>query len=173
MLRKGKSTKREVILFVVFLAIYATVSMDKLIEKVYNNFNRLQEEISLSEKKLFYLKSILNWSSEINAEYDALFTQEPAIRDSDKLMQEINTIARKQRVNIINIKPSLVNENERYKAFSIKIESQDDIATLGRFLYSLSEEKKSIGIERLQVKAQGQEELPRVSLWLNAATFKD
>ncbi|MCX5702570.1 MAG: type 4a pilus biogenesis protein PilO, partial [Candidatus Omnitrophica bacterium] len=172
MLRKGKSTKREVILFVVFLAIYAAVSMDKLIEKAYNSFHKLQEEIVLTEKNLFYLKSVSNNAGQINAEYDAIFAQQPAIRDSDKLMQEINNIARRQRVNIINIKPSLVNDEERRKEFSIKIESQDDIATLARFISALTEEKKNIGIERVQVKAQGQEELPRISLWLNASTFK-
>lgn len=100
-----------------FLVIYAAVSMDKLIEKAYNNFHRLQEEIVLNEKKLFYLKSILNNAGQINAEYDAIFAQQPAIRDSDKLMQEINNTARRQRVNIINIKPSLVSEGKETRSF--------------------------------------------------------
>ena len=76
-------------------------------------------------------------------------------------------------MNIINIKPNLIKDEKKYKTLSIKVESQDDIITLAKFLYALTEEKKNIGIERVQVKAQGKEELPRISLWLNATIFKD
>lgn len=153
--------------------IYAAVLMDKFLEKVYNNFHKLEQEIALNEKKLSYLETVLNKAGEINTDYDKLFSRHEGLRDSDKLLQEINNTARKLNVNIINIKPNLIKDEAKYKTFSIKIESQDDIATLTKFLYALTEEQKNIGVERVQIKAQGKEELPRISLVLNAVTFKD
>ena len=155
------------------MIIYTAASLDKYIQKAYNKFQRLEGEITLGEKKLFYLKTILSKAGEINSEYDAFFAGRSAARDSDKLLQDINSIARRLNVNIINIKPSLINDEAKFKAFSIKIESQDDVATLAKFLYALTEEQKNIGVERLQLKAQGKEELPRISLLLNAIAFKD
>lgn len=173
MIRKGRIKKRELILLAAFLVIYAAVLMDKFLEKVYNNFNKLEQEIALNEKKLSYLKTVLNKAGEINTDYDKLFSRQAGIKDSDKLLQEINNTARRLSVNIINIKPNLIKDEGKYKTFSIKIESQDDIETLTRFLFALIEEQKNIGIERVQIKAQGKEELPRISLVLNAVTFKD
>ena len=173
MFKTGKVTKRELILTALFALVYIAVLTEKFVEKVYANFQNLEKEIVLNEKKLVYLKTVLNKSGDINAEYDRFFSGKIGVKDSDKLMQDINNIARRLNMNIINIKPSLVKDEDKYKLFSIKIESQDDVATLAWFLDAITEQQKNIGLERVQIKAQGKEELPRISLALDAVTFKD
>jgi hypothetical protein len=173
MLKIGRITKRELTLLVLFIIVYTLLLMDKFIQKAYNNFNNLEQEIVLNEKKIHHLNALLNNSGELNAEYEKFFSKQSNANNFDSLLQQINSVARRLDVNILNIKPNLIRDDARYKTFSIRIESQDDIPNFTKFLHTLTNEQKNIGVERLQIRAQKKEELPRITLVLNAVTFKD
>lgn len=173
MMKKRKITKRTWFLFLVFLLIYLSFLGKNSIHQAYINFSRLDDEIFMNEKKIFGLKAILRQAQQLSLEYEEFFSGYKGLKDSDNILQEIESIARKLNLNIVSIKPTLTKDDGKYKIYSVKIESQDDIATLAKFLYSLTEGLRSIGIERLQIKAQGKDELPKISTLLNAVVFKD
>lgn len=172
MLKKNKVTKREITLFIAFLLVYAVLFTDKFLQKAYANLKKLEGTIALNEKTLFYSKTFLERSNELDSEYNAIFSVSALAEDFDALLQEINSFAQRYDVNILNIKPTLLTEEKKYKTFLIRIEGQDDVAAISKFLFALTKRHKNIGIERIQIKAQKKEELPRISIALNAVIFK-
>lgn len=168
-----KIKKREWTLLIIFFIIIGVMLGKNLVGSFYAGSARLEEEIAQSEKKLFNLKLILRQTNKLNAEYEKLTSSRKGVTYSDNLLQEIENIARKTGVSILNIKPSVTKEEAQFKIYSIKLESQVDIATFSRFLYALTEELKRIGVERIQVNAQRRDEPPRIFLTLNAVSFKD
>ncbi len=146
---------------------------DTFIQKTYSKFSRLEKEVALNEKKLFRLKEILKREKELDSEYERIVSRYKKPKDSDNLLQDIENVAKRLNVNILNIKPTVTKDEGKYKTYLIKIESQDDISTFAKFLYTLTEELKRVGVERLQINAQGRDELPKIVLLLNAVAFKE
>lgn len=173
MLRKRRATKREQFLFSILLLVFLAVLVKKGVQQLGVYVNRLDEAISINEKKLVKFRGVLKQAGTINSEYAQAFSGYKGLNGSDNLLQELGGIARNSNLNILSIKPALAEEAEKYRIYAIKIESQDEIAALARFLYNLTEGLKGIGLERLQIKAQGRDELPRISMTLSAAIFKD
>jgi Tfp pilus assembly protein PilO len=170
---KKKIKKRELILFSLWLIIISVIFADQAIRNAYLKFSRLEEEISLNEDKLLRLNAILKQSKEINSGYEKGFSKYKAITDSDSLIQEVEKIAGKTNINILNIKPATPKDEGLHRTYSLKIEVQDEVSSVARFISSLSEELKSIGVESLQINSQSREEFPRVSLLINAVVFKE
>jgi len=170
---KKKIKKRELILFSVWLIIISVIFADSAIRNAYLKFSRLDEEITLNEEKLLRLNVILKQSGEVNSEYEKAIAGYKRITDSDNLLQEMENIAKKENVNILNIKPAAAKQEGLYNTYSVKIEAQDEIAMVARFLNALSEELKSVSVERLQINAQTRAELPKVSLLINAVVFRE
>src|SRR3990167_3778097 len=173
MLRKRRATKSEQFLFSILLLVFLAVLVKKGGEQLRINLNRLEEAISINEKELAKLKGVLKQAGAINSEYEQAFSGYKGLSGSDNLLQELGSIARNSNLNMLSIKPALAEEADKYRIYAIKIESQDDIATFAGFLYNLTEGLKGIGLERLQIKAQGRDELPRISMTLSAAIFKN
>lgn len=155
------------------IGIVVVVMADKAVYNFYINFKSLGEEIEFNENKLVKLKAVSKRAEAINSEYEKTITKYKGLKKSDNLLQEISGIARRLGVNIINIKPSLTKEEAKFKTYSIKIESQDDVSTFARFLYALTEELKSVGVKRVEILAQGKDELPLISLTASATVFAD
>jgi uncharacterized protein with ACT and thioredoxin-like domain len=172
MLKKNKVTKREITLFLAFLCVYTILFADKFIQRAYANLKKLENTIASKEKTLSFYTTFLKNSTELDSQYSAIFSGSALAEDFDSLLQEINAFAQRYNVNILNIKPTLLTEEKKYKTYVIRIEGQDDVAAVSRFLYYLTKRHKNIGIERIQIKAQKKEELPRISIALNAVTFK-
>lgn len=170
-LRKFK--KREwILLSISFIIIFAAVS-NGIIRSVFTKVRTLRQEQSQYEKALLKLKSVVSQAHTLNTAYDQVFSQSKVLRESDNVLQEIERISNRVGANIINIKPSLAKDEGFYKVYSVRIESQDDLPTFARFLYTLTEEIKGIGVERIQIDAQAKEDAPKINMLLNAAVFKD
>jgi len=94
------------------------------------------------------------------------------IEDTEGLLQEIERLARKAGVNLLNVKPTGSRDEGLYKVYSLSVEMQDDVAAFARFMNMITEEFKGIGIERLQINGQAKGELPKETAALNAVVFK-
>jgi hypothetical protein len=164
--------KQTLILIAAWLIIIVVIIGDSVVRTVYNRFGRLNEEISLGEEKLARLQQIIKQSGVVDAQYDKAVRGYKNIRDTESLLQEIERLARKSNVNLINVKPTATKDEGLYKIYSLKIEIQDEVSALVRFLDIISEEFKGVGIERLQINAQTRDELPRASAVINAIVFK-
>lgn len=172
MLKIRKPTKREQLLFSILLLVFLAVLARNGIRQLFISSHRLNEAISVSEKEIAQLNGVLKQAQAINSEYEEVFSGYKGLRSSDNLLQEIGDVARKLNLSIFSIKPALIEDTEKYKTYSIKIESRDDIAAFIKFLYNLTEGVKGIGVSHLQVNAQNKSELPQISMTLKAIIFK-
>lgn len=172
MLKIRKPTKREQLLFSILLLVFLAVLARNGIRQLFISSHRLNEAISVSEKEIAQLNGVLKQARVINSEYDEVFSGYKGLRNSDNLLQEIGDVARKLNLSIFSIKPALIEDTDKYQAYSIKIESRDEIAAFIKFLYNLTEGVKGIGISHLQINAQNRSELPQISMTLKAIIFK-
>lgn len=168
---KKKIKRQELILLAVWLIIILVISGDSIVRKASSRFYGLDDEITINQEKLARLNAILKQEKELTAEYEKVLAGYRPIKDSDSLLQEIDAIAKKSNVNIVNIKPLSAKVEAAYKSYSIKIEGQDDIYAIAKFLNVLIEELRSASTERLQFSAVNRDELPKASITINALVF--
>lgn len=164
--------KQTLILIAVWLIIILIVIGDSVIRNIYGRFGRLDEEIGLAEEKLLRLNAILKQAKAVDSQYDKLTQGLRNIQDTEGLLQEIERLARKAGINLLNVKPTATRDEGLYRVYSLRVEMQDDVAALARFMNMISEEFKGAGIERLQINGQAKDELPKVIAAINAVVFK-
>lgn len=169
---KRKIKRLELILLGVWLIIVISVVAYMAISKASFRFSQLDNQITVSQEKLSRLNAIIKQEKELNAEYEKALTGYNPIKDSDNLIQEIESIGRKLHFNIVNTKPISAKEDTAYKSYSLRIECQDDVYALAKFLNVLTEQLSSVSIERVQISSQNRNELPKISVIVNALVFK-
>ena len=168
-----KIKKEELIFLTSAVIIIALFLANTAIRKAYFKFGRLEKDIILNEEKLVQLDSILKHSQDINSQYENLVAGNIGITDSNNLLREIEDIANKTNLAIQDIKPAAVKDEGLFKTYSIRISAQDEILSVARFLYRLAEKLKSIGVQSVQIKNENKNELPKITLLINAAVLKD
>ncbi len=155
-----------------WLIIILVVIGDSVVRNIYNRFGRLEEEIGLAEEKLVRLNAIIKQAKAVDSQYGKITQGLRNIQDTESLLQEIERLARKAGINLLNVKPTATKDEGLYKVYSLKVEMQDEVAALARFMNMISEEFKGVGIERLQISAQTKDELPKAIAAINAVVFK-
>jgi len=173
MLKKRKLNKREKYIIYVFLILAVSALAYNIISMVLTNLTTIKAEIAQNEKRLFKLRSILNKAGEFNSEYEKTASKYKGAKDYDSLLQDISNIAKRLDVNILNIKPTIISDDKKLKTYAIKIQSQCDVSAFTMFLNRLTEELKNIGVERVQIEAQGKDELPLISVSMKTSLFKE
>ncbi len=173
MLKKRKLNLREKNTIAVFLIILLSVLTYNILYTEFAKFKAIKAEIAQNEQKLFNLKSVLGRTKEIDSEYAEIASKYKGPANYDSLLQDISGIAKRLDVNILNIKPSVASDDSKLKTYAIKIQLQNDVSACAKFLHTLTEELKNIGVERVQVEAQGRDELPLISLFLKTTLFKE
>lgn len=168
-----KLNKREKNILLIFLILSLSALACNIIFTVCTNLKNVEAEIAQNEQRLFKLKSILGKAGELNSEYKKITSRYKGAKDYDSLLQDISNIAKRLEVNILNIKPTVISDDAKLKTYAIKIQSQCDTAAFAKFLHTLTEELRNIGVERVQIEAQGREELPLISLSMKTAFFKE
>ncbi|HQJ15833.1 MAG TPA: type 4a pilus biogenesis protein PilO [Candidatus Omnitrophota bacterium] len=164
--------KQTLILIAVWLIIILIVIGDSVVRNIYGRFGRLDEQISLAEEKFLRLNAILKQAKAVDSQYEKLTQGLRNIQDTEGLLQEIERLARKAGINLLNVKPTATKDEGLYRVYSLRVEMQDDVAAVARFMNMISEEFKGAGIERLQISGQAKDELPKVIAAINAVVFK-
>ncbi len=157
----------------VWLIIIAAIGSDFIVRRAFVRFAQVEEEISLNEEKLLRLTAIVRQAKAVDGEYEKLVSGYRTVIDADNLLQEIETIAMKAGVNILSVKPTANKEEGVSRIFTLKIDAQDDVLAVARFIHALSQGLKGVGVDKLQINAQNREELPKASMIVNAVVFKD
>jgi len=168
-----KIKKEELILLTAAVIIIALFLTNTAIRKAYFKFSRLEKELILNEEKLLQLDSILKHSQDINSQYENLVAGNKGITDSNNFLREIEDIANKTNLTILDIKPAAVKNEGLFKTYSIRISAQDEILSVARFLDKLAEKLKIVEVQSLQIKSENKNELPKITLLIDAAVFKD
>ncbi|MFA6217008.1 MAG: hypothetical protein WDL87_05080 [Candidatus Omnitrophota bacterium] len=172
MIFKKKLSKKELLLWQVSIAVVLIIAADGLIRKAKTAFARLDKEISLSEAQVLKMQSVIGNKGMLESTYATINPGSATIKDADGFLKTIARYAKSSGLNIRNMKANAVQEKGLFKVYSVEIESQQPVMSLAKFLDVLNEEVKGVGIERLQISAQNQKELPKAILTVNAVTFE-
>lgn len=170
--RRRGFTKREWTLLTIALILFFGFCIDRYIRGVRGVLRGLDTEIAQEEKTLHRLRTTVVQSRDVADEYESIISNYADLKDSDTLLQQIEGIARKNSINLLNIKPTAVKDEGTHTTYSIRLESQEDITVFARFLHALTEDLQRIGVERVQINAQDTNAPPRIVLSLTAVAFK-
>lgn len=159
--------KRERVIFLVWALLLLATVIKIAAQRVSTDFEKVNTEISLREARLVKLTRLMRQSSQITAEYGRIMKNEKT-KDSGTLIREIENTARKAGVNLINLKPFQLKEQNLPETQALKVEVQDSLPSIVRFFSLMNDELSGIGIERVQIVIPRQDEAPRAAFMITA-----
>ena len=151
-----KLSKKEKIGLSVAFAFLALASLDRLlISPVRTKFNALNQQIRISEKQLGGDMRNINQKKFIGEEYEQYL---PYIRRSGsdeeevaKILGEIEALARKSSVYLVDMKPRKPREVEFYKEYTVEIEAEGYMGSVMSFIYQLNTSSQLLRVETLRL----------------------
>ncbi|MBI3617629.1 MAG: type 4a pilus biogenesis protein PilO [Candidatus Omnitrophica bacterium] len=151
-----KLSKKEKIGLSAALAFLALAFLDRLlISPVRTKFNALNQQIRISEKQLGGDMRNINQKKFIGEEYEQYL---PYIRRSGsdeeevaKILGEIEALARKSSVYLVDMKPRKPREVEFYKEYTVEIEAEGGMESLMSFIYQLNTSSQLLRVETLRL----------------------
>ncbi|MFH1282904.1 MAG: type 4a pilus biogenesis protein PilO [bacterium] len=152
-------SKRERILFYITLLFIVGVLFNFLIISPLANLKeKLSFEIIRKEIALKKNMSVISKKKEIQENYNILSNfikkQGSDEEESANLLKEIETLASKSKISLINIKPKPPKEMEFYKIYSVEIEGEGYLEQLVRFIYNLEQSKQLLKAEKLNISVK-------------------
>lgn len=151
-----KLSKKEKIGLSVAFAFLALASLDRLlISPVRTKFNALNQQIRISEKQLGGDMRNINQKKFIGEEYEQYL---PYVRRSGsdeeevaKILGEIEALARKSSVYLVDMKPRKPREVKFYKEYTVEIEAEGYMESLVSFIYQLNTSSQLLRVETLRL----------------------
>ena len=151
-----KLSKKEKIGLSVAFAFLALAFLDRmLISPIRTKFNALNLQIRISEKQLGGDMRNINQKKFIGEEYEQYL---PYIRRSGsdeeevaKILGEIEALARKSSVYLVDMKPRKPREVEFYKEYTVEIEAEGYMESLMSFIYQLNTSSQLLRVETLRL----------------------
>ena len=151
-----KLSKKEKIGLSVAFAFLALAFLDRLlISPIRTKFNALNLQIRISEKQLGGDMRNINQKKFIGEEYEQYL---PYIRRSGsdeeevaKILGEIEALARKSSVYLVDMKPRKPREVEFYKEYTVEIEAEGYMESLMSFIYQVNTSSQLLRIETLRL----------------------
>ena len=151
-----KLSKKEKIGLSVAFAFLALAFLDRmLISPIRTKFNALNLQIRISEKQLGGDMRNINQKKFIDEEYEQYL---PYIRRSGsdeeevaKILGEIEALARKSSVYLVDMKPRKPREVEFYKEYTVEIEAEGYMESLMSFIYQLNTSSQLLRVETLRL----------------------
>lgn len=155
-----KLTKREGILFYATIVVIMLALMQRFaFRSLGDRLQTLNRDILIQEKALRKSLRTYNLRERILDDYrrygEYLRTEGSDEEITARLLREIEKLARKSKVYIVDIKPQSPKEASYYKKFVIEVHTETTMQDLVKFLYYLHKsplplraEKLVLGIEK-------------------------
>ncbi len=151
-----KLSKKEKIGLSIAFVFLAVAFLDRfLISPVRTKFNALNQQIRTSEKQLGSDMRNINQREFISEEYEQYL---PYVRRSGsdeeevaKILGEIESLARKSSVYLVDMKPRKPREVEFYKEYTVEIEAEGRMESLMSFIYQLNTSSQLLRVETLRL----------------------
>lgn len=151
-----KLSKKEKIGLSIAFAFLALAFLDRLlISPIRTRFNALNQQIRIGEKQLGSDMRNINQKKFISEEYEQYL---PYVRRSGsdeeevaKILGEIEALARKSSVYLVDMKPRKPRDVEFYKEYTVEIEAEGYMESLVSFIYQLNTSSQLLRIETLRL----------------------
>jgi len=158
-----KFSKREKMILYTASAVVVILLMDRLIiNPVYSHISSLNRQISDKEKTVARNMMIVAKKDRINDElkrYDSFFHSAASDEENSmNLMKEIEAIANKSSIYIIDMKPSGVREDkDKMKKFLVAISCEGQMEQLMDFMYNVENASTLMSVDRYQITPKSQD----------------
>jgi Tfp pilus assembly protein PilO len=165
-----KLARKEKIGLGISLVFLAAAFLDRLIiNPLRIRFYRLDQQIKISEKQLGGDLRNLKQKDLISEEYEKYL---PYIKRSGsdeeeaaRLLGEIEALARKSSVYLVDMKPRRPKETEVYKEYAVEIEAEGQMESLVSFMHQVNASSQLLRIETLRLTpAKAESDLLKASM---------
>ena len=158
----SKLAKKERIgLSIASLIVLLALADRLVVSPIRGVMGRLNREIEICEEELRRDIMSMNEKKAISKEYEK-YTQYVTKAGSDeeevaKILAEIEGIARKSNVNLVDITPQAPREIDFYREYAAEIEIEGETPAIVSFLYRLSNSTLLLRAQKLRInlKASG------------------
>lgn len=151
------SSKEKIGLSLAF-AVMAIALLDRLvISPIRSHFQRINQEIKINEKQLAHDLRNVHQQDQIARQFDKYveYVQRSGSDEEEvaKILGEIESLARKSKVYLANMKPQTPKEIDFYKEYAVEIDAEGDIASLIKFLHQLNTSTQLLRVEKLRLSS--------------------
>lgn len=151
----SKASKKERIGLSIAIVILSLALFDRLIvSPIAAKIRQLNQQILTDEKQLGQYLRYLQQKAAVSAEYQK-YTQYVKKVGSDeeeqtKILGEIEELARRSNISILNMKPQSPKETTFYKKYEIGIEADGAMESLVNFLYQINSSSQLLRAEKVR-----------------------
>lgn len=150
-------SKRERCLFyLVATVILIAISYSFIIEPLAERWKKANENIFIKNMELKKNTKVINEKGEILREFKTFKKWVEAMGANEEeiaaLLQEVETIANKISISLTSITPLEVKNEQLYKTYSLKIETEAPMGSLNEFMYHLGKSPHLLKVQDLNIK---------------------
>lgn len=152
----NRISKRERMVLYLGAAFLFLFFLDRFIFNPINQkIAQLNQEINLSQKRLAASLRNIQQKDAVIAQYDKYKAYVKSAgsdeEETAKVLGEIENVARKSSVYLMDIKPQAPKQTEFYKKYSAEIEVEGKMDSIINFLYNLNSSQQLLRTEKLSL----------------------
>ena len=144
------------------LAFLLVAGLDRLIvNPIRARFVRVDQSVKISEKQLGHDLRNVHLKDQIAEEFEKYveYVERSGSDEEEvaKILGEIESLARKSQVYLVDVKPQAPQKVDFYKEYSVEIEAEGEIADLTTFLHRINMSAQLLRVEKLRLNAKESE----------------
>ncbi len=175
----SRRSKRESALVYGTVIIIFFASLDRLVyHPIVNRLNELDQEVLLKENQLRRNLRNLAARETVFKAYSA-YAAYGLTAGSDEeeiagLLNEIEGLARKSGLSLVNVKPMPATRADFGKQYPVEVEVETEIAPLTKFIYGLRSSKYLLRVKKLRLMPKGSRTMQaKVYLLINKTVIQE
>jgi Tfp pilus assembly protein PilO len=157
---KSSISKREKnIFFVTIAAVCLALLYSFVVEPLYREYTRLNQEIKVKQMRLAKNLRLMNEKDIIKGEFkkysDQFKSRGSEEEEMASVLTEIERIGKATGIYLNNVKPQKIKDMDFYKIMQVEIRFEATMDTLSKFIYELQNSSYLLKPNRLQINSQG------------------
>lgn len=149
------SKRERTILYVTVFVVSLTLLDLLVIIPIFDRMGSLDREISDRESAIKKNMRILSQKDKIDSEnkrYSAFLTEErPEEEETTAILKEIEDLANKSSVYLVDMKPSGVKKAPGSKKFTVNVSCEGEMVQLAEFMYEIENSKQLMMVEKYSI----------------------
>lgn len=155
-------SKREKIVFYAAVSFVSLTLLDRLIispihSKIKSLNKEIQETGSNIRKNLHILSQKDRISSEIAQYASFLNSAKSEEEEATSLLKEIESLANKAEVYLIDMKPMGLKDRDSYKKYLVNLNCESQMEQLSDFMYKIENSDELLTVEKYQITPKSKE----------------
>ena len=150
------SKREQLILYLTVGIIAFSVIFNFFLSPILTRDDNLNKEINATRNKLKKYLRLLSQKEEIKRKYGAFLSSGPSSEKEDALsaLSELESLANKSGIHIIDIRPDSASGSSGYKETVIDLRAEGNMEGFLRFIYDIEHSLSSLSIRKLQLNSK-------------------